>query len=616
MLTGSLSDWQHAYAQGADAAQLLEAQRQAIPDGDPAWISVATAEHLAQQVDALRTREAELGRDALPLYGVPFAVKDNIDVAGLVTTAACPAFAYMAERDAVAVQRLRAAGAIVLGKTNLDQFATGLVGARSPYGVVSSVFDSARVSGGSSSGSASAVARGQVPFALSTDTAGSGRIPAGFNQIVGIKPTPGAVSGTGLVPACRTLDCVGVLATSVADSASVLAIMEGVDEADPYAQSRPRLSASTPLRHLRVATPAGRRLSPDYEAAFAATLAQLGTQAACVQDIDFTPLFEVAALLYDGPWVAERVLGAQRIYPDQPEALLPVIRTVLDAAGRFSAADTFAAQYRLQTLKQTAQALWQEWDVLCVPTAPRHPRIDELQAQPIAVNSELGVYTNFVNLLGWSAIAIPAARLPDGLPFGITLIAPAWHEPQLAHWAQQLEQQWRLPAGVTDLLPEAGALPQWHVPTHGDCVRLAVVGAHLRGMPLNHELQACGARFAEATYTAPDYRLYALPGTTPQKPGLSRVQPGAGTSIALEVWEMPVDNFGAFVAGVPAPLGIGSVTLASGETVKGFICEAYALAGATDISEHGGWRAYCMQQSGQAPARHSAAPQALPEETP
>jgi allophanate hydrolase len=546
-------------------------------------------------VDALRALEAAHGRDALPLYGVPFAVTDNIDVAGLATTAACPAFAYMAERDAIVIQRLRAAGAIVLGKTNLDQFATGLVGARSPYGVVSSVFDAARVSGGSSSGSASAVARGQVPFALSTDTAGSGRVPAGFNQIVGLKPTPGAVSGTGLVPACRTLDCVGVLATSVADSARVLAIMEGVDAADAYAQPRPRLAATKPLKQLRVATPAGRKLSPEYEAAFAATVEHLGAQTAQVQAIDFAPLFEVAALLYDGPWVAERVLGAQRIYREQPEALLPVIRTVLDVAGRFSAADTFAAQYRLQALKQTTEGLWQDWDVLCVPTAPRHPCIDELQAQPIAVNSELGVYTNFVNLLGWSAIAIPAASLPGGLPFGITLIAPAWHEPQLTSWAQQLEQQLRLPAGVTGLLPKAEPLPQWHVPTRGDCVRLAVVGAHLRGMPLNHELLTCGARFAEATHSAPHYRLYALPGTTPPKPGLARVQPGAGgAAIALEVWEMPVENFGAFVAGVPAPLGIGSVELASGEVVKGFICEGHALAGATDISQHGGWRAYCL----------------------
>lgn len=594
MRIGSISEWQRAYAQGADAVQLLEEQRQACLDDDPAWISVATAEQLARQLNELHALEAAHSREALPLYGVPFAAKDNIDVAGFTTTAACPAFAYEAERDAFVVQRLRAAGAVVLGKTNLDQFATGLVGTRSPYGAVTCAFDAARISGGSSSGSASVVARGRVPFALSTDTAGSGRVPAGFNQIVGIKPTPGAVSGTGLVPACRTLDCIGVLATSVSDSARVLALIEGVDGADAYARPRPRTAAPRPLKQLRVATPAARQLSPEYETAFAAVEAALGTQAAHVQAIDFSPLFEVAALLYQGPWVAERVLGASRIYQHQPEAMLPVIRTVLDVAKRFSAADTFAAQYRLQALKQTADALWQDWDVLCVPTAPRHPTIAEVEASPIDVNSEMGVYTNFVNLLGWSAIAIPAASLPGGLPFGITLIAPGWHEPQLAHWAQQLEQHFGLPAGTTGLRPRPEPLPQWHVPTQGDCVRLAVVGAHLRGMPLNRELLACGARFAEETRSAPHYRLYALPGTTPPKPGLARVAAGdAGEAIALEVWDVPLQNLGAFVAGVPAPLGIGNVELASGEVVKGFICEGHALAGAADISRHGGWRAYC-----------------------
>ncbi|ARU04844.1 allophanate hydrolase [Comamonas serinivorans] len=591
MLTGSLTDWQQAYAHGADPEHLLDTQRQACLGDDPAWISVASAEQLRQQLHALRTLEAEHGRAALPLYGVPFAVKDNIDVAGFTTTAACEAFAREASADAVAVQRLRRAGAIVLGKTNLDQFATGLVGTRSPYGVVPNTFDPARVSGGSSSGSASVVARGLVPFALSTDTAGSGRIPAGFNQIVGLKPTPGAVSGTGLVPACRTLDCIGVLAQSVADSARVLALMEGTDPADVYGRPRPRLSPVPPLATLRVATPVQRPLAPDYDTAFQAFEQALRPQVAQLQTLDFGPLFDVAALLYQGPWVAERVVAADAIYRHQADQMLPVIREVLDVAQRFSAADTFAAQYRLQALQRQADALWQQWDVLCVPTAPRHPRIDEVQADPIAVNAELGLYTNFVNLLGWSAIAIPAARLPDGLPFGITLIAPGWREPQLVAWAQQLEQQVRLPAGTTGRLPKAEPLPQWHVPAAGDSVRLAVVGAHLRGMPLNHELLACGARFVQETQSAPSYRLYALPGTTPPKPGLARAH--SGQPIVLEVWDMPVDNLGAFVARVPAPLGIGNVELASGEVVKGFICEGHALEQALDVTAHGGWRAYC-----------------------
>lgn len=592
MLIGTLEDWKHAYSQGATPADLLEQQRLACKKGDTAWISIASPELLQTQIAALEALERALGREQLPLYGVPFAVKDNIDVAGFRTTAACEEFAYVAQKDAFAVQRLKNSGAIVLGKTNLDQFATGLVGTRSPYGIVPNTFDPDLISGGSSSGSASVVARGLVPFALSTDTAGSGRVPAGFNQIVGLKPTPGAVSGTGLVPACRTLDCIGVLACTVADSARVMSLMEGLDAEDGYSQPRPMAPVHKPLAQLRVATPASRQLSADYEAAFADFSAHLQVQTAQLQEIPFDTLFDVAQLLYQGPWVAERVVGARRIYAQQPEKMLPVVRSVLDVAQRFSAADAFAAQYRLQALKQEAEKIWQQWDILCVPTAPRHPRIDEVMADPIAVNSEMGVYTNFVNLLGWSAIAIPASRLPDGLPFGITLIAPGWREPDLVRWAAQLEQQARLPAGVTGLQACAPTAPcAWTVAAQGDMVQVAVVGAHLRGMPLNHELQTCGARFVQATQTSADYRLYALQGTVPPKPGLSRADGGA--AIAVEVWEMPLAHFGRFVAGVPAPLGIGTLTLASGETLKGFICEGHALAQATDITAFGGWRAYC-----------------------
>lgn len=604
MLIGTLEDWRQAYAQGARPADLLAQQRLACDEGDPAWISLAGPEQLQAQIEALAALEKASGRERLPLYGVPFAVKDNIDVASFRTTAACEAFAYVAQEDAFVIKRLKNAGAIVLGKTNLDQFATGLVGTRSPYGIVPNTFDSELICGGSSSGSASVVARGLVPFALSTDTAGSGRVPAGFNQIVGLKPTPGAVSGTGLVPACRTLDCIGVLACTVADSARVMSLMEGQDTADSYSRPRPMLAAHKPLSQLRVATPARRKLSASYEAAFSGFSGRLQAQVAQLQEIPFDLLHEVAGLLYHGPWVAERVVGAGRIYAQQPEQMLPVVRSILDVARQFSAADTFSAQYRRCALQQEADRLWQQWDVLCVPTAPRHPRIDEVMADPIAVNSELGTYTNFVNLLGWSAIAIPACRLPDGLPFGITLIAPGWREPDLVRWAAQLEGQIRLPAGVTGLqagVPagvqasaqasaQASTCP-WTVAAQGDMVKLAVVGAHLRGMPLNHELLAYGARFVEATQTSADYRLFALQATVPAKPGLARVEGGA--SIAVEVWEMPLAHFGHFVASVPSPLGIGSVTLISGETVKGFICEGHALNQATDITAFGGWRAYC-----------------------
>jgi len=593
MLIGSFEDWKRAYQEGAEPAALLEQQRRSLTSDDSAWISIASDAQLKAQLIQLETLQQTQGRERLPLYGIPFAVKDNIDVEGFVTTAACPAFAYQAQRDAVAVQRLRQAGAIVLGKTNLDQFATGLVGTRSPFGAVPNTFDSRLISGGSSSGSASVVARGLVPFALSTDTAGSGRIPAAFNQIVGIKPTPGAVPGTGLVPACRTLDCIGVLALNVADSALVLSLMEGPDTQDSYARSRPFIAKHMPLSQLRVGVPDARKLSRDYEDAFAAFLARLKPQTERVQALPFDALFEVANLLYYGPWVAERVVGALSIYEQQPEALLPVIRQVLDVHHRFNAADTFSAQYRLQDLRQQAENIWQECDVLCVPSAPRHPSMAEVEADPIGVNSEMGTYTNFVNLLGWSAIAIPASQLPDGMPFGITLIAPGWREPDLVRWAQQLEAQTNLCAGVTGLPAQnAGSLPAWRVPTQGETIEVAVVGAHLRGMPLNHELLACGARFREETSTAPDYRLYALQGTVPAKPGMARSDEGA--AITVEVWDMPIANFGRFVAGVPTPLGIGSVQLQDGRSVKGFICEGHALTQARDITTFGGWRAYCQ----------------------
>ena len=599
MLIGTFDDWKRAYNDGADPAALLEQQRQELQADDTAWISIATEQQLHAQIEALHALESAHGRAQLPLFGIPFAVKDNIDVAGFATTAACPAFAYTAQADATAVQRLKSAGAIVLGKTNLDQFATGLVGTRSPYGVVPNTFDSNLVSGGSSSGSASVVARGLVPFALSTDTAGSGRVPAAFNQIVGLKPTPGAVPGTGLVPACRTLDCIGVLALNVAESALVQSIMEGPDGHDSYVQPRPFVGKHVPLSALRVGLPAQRdKLSSDYEAAFSAFAQRLQAQTSSVQTLSFETLFEVANLLYYGPWVAERVVGARSIYESQPEALLPVIQQVLDVHQRFNAADTFAAQYRLQDLKLCAEKIWDAVDVLCVPSAPYHPTIAQVQAEPIAVNSDMGTYTNFVNLLGWSAIAIPASQLPSGLPFGITLIAPAWREPDLVRWAQQLQDQAQLPAGVTALATAVDApLPSWNVPVHGPTIEVAVVGAHLRGMPLNHELLACGAHLQSATQTAARYRLYALQGTVPAKPGLAMVPEGVeGAAIAVEVWDMPITHFGRFVAGVPAPLGIGNVQLQDGRVVKGFICEGFALAQAQDITHFGGWRAYCMQQ--------------------
>jgi allophanate hydrolase len=564
-------------------ARLEDARaRAAAAVGLGIWIHLCPPARWAEQLATLQARLAEtLDPAALrrryPLLGVPFAVKDNIDIAGEPTTAACPAFRHIAERSATVVQRLLDAGALWLGKTNLDQFATGLVGTRSPYGRPASVADPARISGGSSSGSAVAVARGIAAFALGTDTAGSGRVPAGFNGLVGLKPTPGRVSTTGVLPACRTLDCVSVFAHTVDDAALVLAVIEGADAADPYSDFSPgpgHLPAG-----LRLGVPARPQVdeASGYAAAWQAALAHARGLGHELVEIDFTPLHEVAALLYDGPWVAERHAACRVLFDQQGQALDPTVRRVIARALEFSATDTFIAQYRLRELQCALQPLWQDVDALLVPTAPTHPTFAEVDADPVGVNARLGTYTNFVNLLGWCALAVPAAPTAGGLPFGVTFIARGGLDVTLQHAARR----W--------LGTPAQPLPR--EPAVQATLALAVVGAHLSGLPLNGQLLERGATLLQATTTAPHYRLYALPGTTPPKPGLQRVAEGGG-AIALEVWAMPVAAVGSFLALIPPPLGLGSVQLADGSHVHGFLCEAHALAGAHDITALGGWRAY------------------------
>ncbi|CAB3758117.1 allophanate hydrolase [Burkholderia sp. MSh2] len=594
----TIADWLDAYVRGATPETLLRDLLDTLAAPDPAWISVATRAQLDAQLASLAQRLAAAGGDrrALPLYGVPFAAKDNIDAAGFATTAACPAFAYTPAHDATVVARLVQAGAIVIGKTNLDQFATGLVGVRSPYGVTVNAFDPDYISGGSSAGSASVVARGIVPFALGTDTAGSGRVPAGLNNIVGLKPTRGALSNTGVVPACRTLDCVSVFATTTEDALRVYDVAAALDLADGLSRAAPPAAAAWRMPDApRFAIPAAPEFFGDTaaERAFAAAVAQLEAQGATCVPIDFSPFDRVTALLYDGPWVAERYAAIREFAAAHEADIHPVVRDVIFRAREFSAADAFGGLYRLADLKREADALLAPFDALVVPTAPTHYRVDALLADPIRLNSNLGKYTNFVNLLDWSAVAVPASLRDDGLPFGITLIGDAWRERALATFAGAWHRTTELPRGATGApLPAAtpgddAGLPRDPAP---GTIRVAVVGAHLRGMPLNHELTSRRARFAEATTTSADYRLYALANTTPPKPGLAR-GPG-GAPIKVELWDVPSGEFGSFVAGIPSPLGIGTLTLADGRQVKGFICEPHALADAQDITAFGGWANY------------------------
>jgi allophanate hydrolase len=554
---------------------------------------------LRDEGQALAEAEALLARkDALqlPLYGVPVAVKDNIDVAGIATTAACPAFSYTPSRDATAVARLRAAGAIPIGKTNLDQFATGLVGVRSPYGIPKNPLRADLVPGGSSSGSAVAVSAGLVPLSLGTDTAGSGRVPALLNNIVGLKPSLGLVSTAGLVPACRTLDCVSVFSLTVDDAMTALKVLAGPDGADPYSRNRPFAEMSAFPAHLRLGVPRGGQLiffgDKNSEAGYGEALKRWTALGATLVEFDLEPFYETARLLYEGPWVAERYLVIRNLLASSPDAIHPVTREIIIAGSRLSAADTFAALYRLQALRKIAERAFAGLDALVLPTAPTVYSTAQVLANPIELNSRLGTYTNFVNLLDLCALALPAAMRADGIPFGITLLAPAGHDALLASIGRVFHADTRLTVGASGLRqPPLAALPAGLA---GDEIAIAVVGAHLSGMALNGELQALGGRLLEEARTAPDYRLYAL-STTPPKPGMLRVEAGTGTSIELEVWALSATAFGNFVAAVPPPLSIGTVRLADGRGVKGFIVEAADVAGAREISAFGGWRAFVAE---------------------
>ena len=530
----------------------------------PVWIHVIPEQETIARAEALDQN--------LPLYGMTFAIKDNIDLAGVPTTAGCPAFAYTPQKSATVVEKLMRAGCIPIGKTNLDQFATGLVGTRSPYGAPSSVFDKRYISGGSSSGSAVALASGLVDFALGTDTAGSGRIPASFNGLIGVKPTRGALSTAGVVPACRTLDCISIFATSKGDAARVLETARGFDAADGYSRT-PGQQKAWPSKGFRFGIPAKEHLKcfgdESGPALFEAAIRKFELAGGIKVQFDFSPFREAAELLYNGPWVAERLAAIHGFAKANPSQLHPVTAGIILKAETLTAINAFEAEYRLADLSRAAQAQFSQMDFMLLPTAGSAYTHEQIAADPIGHNTNLGYYTNFVNLLDLAAVAIPAGMRSNRIPFGVTLIGPAWSDSAMLETAAN----------------EFSYCPSGYVP-------LAVCGAHLTGQPLNWQLADARAFLIEATHTTPDYRFYALGGTVPPKPGLFYAPEGDGHAIEVEVWAVPESTFGRFVAAVPPPLAIGTCALAGGRKVKSFVCEPYALSDAKEITDFGGWRAY------------------------
>ncbi|MEM6382285.1 MAG: allophanate hydrolase [Pseudomonadota bacterium] len=588
----TIGNLQAAYAEGASPTDVIaEVFRRLRHVNDPAiFLHLADEETVFEQAKALGSYDP-----SRPLWGIPFAAKDNIDVAGMPTTAACPAYRYEPDADAFVVANLRAAGALPVGKTNLDQFATGLVGVRSPYGVPKNAIDPAIVPGGSSSGSAVIVAHGIVPFSLGTDTAGSGRVPAALNNIVGLKPSLGAISATGVVPACRTLDTVSIFALTVEDAHAVFTVAGGYDEQDAY-------SRKTPLDPIPAALPTPRICAPDAESLiffgdevqaedFDASLASLAEQGAEIERVDFTPFYQVAEMLYEGAWVAERYAAIEQMMTAQPDEVHPVTRAIVGKAETLSAADAFKGMYHLEKLRRACDPLVAQADMMCVPSIPTFYSCEALEADPVTPNSNLGTYTNFVNLLNLCAITAPTGPRHDGRPGSVTLIAQAGEDGKVAAQASKLVATRAPKLGATNApYPILETNSSKKVQSNSDELALAVCGAHMSGLPLNGELTSRGARLIGPTRTAPEYRLFALPGGPPYRPGLVRDHNGSGVGIDIEVWALPSEAVGSFMDGIPSPLAIGTVEVDDGRKVKGFLCEEAGLDGAQDISKFGGWR--------------------------
>lgn len=603
----SVEEWKqfHYLSTPDDSLAMLQLLLRSQKSDDPAWISLSSEDSLAHQWTFLQSNAAKA---SLPLYGVPVAIKDNIDVKGMETTAACPSYAFTATEDATTVRLLRSAGAIVIGKTNLDQFATGLVGTRSPYGITPNTFNPKYVSGGSSAGSASVVARGIVPIALGTDTAGSGRVPAALNNLIGLKPTKGVFSAAGVVPACKSLDCVSVFALNLQDAQLAFNVLVSEDGAnDPYSRAFPDNALVAFGSKPQVAVPSellwcGETENPQL---FAKAVSYVEQTGCTISDIDMLPLIELAKCLYEGAWVAERYWAVKDFLASGPpeKDLDPTVAKIIRGGANYSAETAFGFEYRRQAILQQVRPLLENVDVLVLPTAPLNPTIEQVQNDPVGVNSCQGTYTNFVNLADLSALAVPAGFRADGLPFGITFLSHKFNDYALLDFASRYMKVYtanvpRFAGAISDkplssvrdeLLPPA-KLPNKVL---NNTIKLAVVGAHLKGFQLHWQLEKVHASFVEATTTSPNYRLYALPKTGPvAKPGLRRV--ANGSKIAVEVYEVPKEHFGQFISYVPEPLGIGSVELASGEWIKSFICEesGYLALGTKDITEFGGWKNY------------------------
>jgi allophanate hydrolase len=532
----------------------------------PVWISL-----VPEDVSVARAEALDL---TLPLAGLTFAIKDNIDLGGITTTAGCPDYAYLPQDSAVVVGRLMAAGAIPIGKTNLDQFATGLVGTRSPYGAPSSVFDPAYISGGSSSGSAVAVAAELVDFSLGTDTAGSGRVPASLNNLIGLKPTKGAISTSGVVPACRSLDCVSIFARDLATTSKIFEVARGFDRADAYSRP-PGQRKAWPSKGFRFGVPAAEYLEffgdDSARDLYYAAIADYESRGGIRVEFEYKPFHEAAQLLYSGPWVAERLAAIADLAKKKPDALHPVTAAIILKAGSLTAVSAFEAAYKLADLKRAADQEFTKMDFMLLPTNGAAYTHAQVAAEPIARNTDLGYYTNFVNLLDLAALAVPAGIRASGMPFGVTLIGPAWSDEALISTASGAETY----------------CPVGYVP-------LAVCGAHLKGQPLNWHLTDAGAFLIETCRTAPGYRFFALQGTVPPKPGLVR-SPEGGSPVEVEVWAVPEATFGRFVAAVPPPLAIGNATLESTRVVKSFVCEPFAIEGSVEITHLGGWKQFIAQ---------------------
>jgi len=561
-----------------------------INEGDSKiWISIDTEARLLEQAVALSDKDP----NSLPLYGIPFGVKDNIDVAGLPTTAACPDYQRFSEYDATVVALLKAAGGIPIGKTNLDQFATGLVGVRSPYGTPENAFDANYVPGGSSAGSAVSVALGQVSFALGTDTAGSGRVPACFNNLVGLKPSRGLLSNHGVVPACRSLDCVSVFSLHHADAQRVFRAAAARDEKDPYSRAMPRRLDTVRRIHRNdlcfgIPDPTQLRFfgNEDYQELYLEAIARLESLGYVKKVIDIEPLLAAARLLYSGPWVAERYWAIQEMIENTPDSLHPTTRAIIEKGRDNDAVDTFDAFYQLQAFKARSDQLLETVDFVVTPTTGTHYTTAEVEGNPIELNSNLGYYTNFMNLLDLSALAVPTGFTKAQMPFGITLFAPAFHDEKLLAIGHRLQLESSLPLGATG----HRIYREPEIPSY-DSTEIAVCGAHMSGLPLNGQLTSRGATLAGKTVTAEKYRLFALPDTNPPKPGLVRDEAG-GKAIEIELWNLPTTQWAAFIAEIPSPLGIGNLELEDGSYVKGFLCETSAIENAKEVTELGSWRRF------------------------